>query len=81
MNGELLEIEDSITATHFIGALVRNRCSNFRFWIINVYGPANHDFSEDFITELGEFCAGVSLPILMGGDFNLIRNDNDSVGM
>jgi hypothetical protein len=39
--------------------------------------PAQHDLSEDFILELFELCNNEELPILMGGDFNLIRNNKD----
>lgn len=74
---EGFEIENSIKYTHFIGFLIRNRLSNFRFWVLNVYGPAQHDLSEDFINELYEFSAKVELPIVMGGDFNLIRNNKE----
>ena len=45
--------------------------------MINVYGPAQHDMSKDFILELSNFCARETLPILMGGDFNLIRSNRD----
>jgi len=51
--------------------------TNFRFWFVNIYGPAQHDFSEAFIQELSIFCANEALPVLLGGDFNLIRSNND----
>jgi hypothetical protein len=44
---------------------------------LSIYGPAQHDQSDDFILELSSFCANEVLPILMGGDFNLIRNNKD----
>jgi hypothetical protein len=50
---------------------------NFRFWIINVYGPAQHEFSLDFIKWLSDFCSNEPLPVLLGGDFNLIRSNRD----
>lgn len=34
------EIEHWELASYFLGCLVRNRLTNFRFWIITVYGPA-----------------------------------------
>lgn len=74
---ESFEIEQVQMANHFLGCLIRNRLSNFRFWIINVYGPAQHEFSEDFILEITNFCAMEPLPIILGGDFNLIRSNKD----
>ena len=32
---------------------------------------------EIFLQELADFCDKESLPILLGGDFNLIRNDKE----
>lgn len=37
----------------------------------------NMIFSNDFIKELSSFCSTELLPILMGGDFNLIRSNKD----
>jgi hypothetical protein len=71
------EIEQSTVSTFFIAILVRNRLSNYRYWVMNVYGPAHHDLSEGFIQDIKDFCDEQSLPILMGGDFNLIRNNNE----
>lgn len=74
---EILDIEDSISTKYFICLLLRNKTTNFRFWCINVYGPAKHEFSADFVQELSEFCETAVLPLVMGGDFNLIRNNKE----
>lgn len=44
---------------------------------MNIYGPAQHSHSVDFLKEVQDFCANENLPILMGGDFNLIRNNKE----
>jgi hypothetical protein len=72
-----MEMEDQKIGTYFLNILIRMRNSNFRFWLCNIYGPANHEFSEDFIKELSDFCVSESLPALLGGDFNLIRHHED----
>jgi len=77
VKSDSLKIEDSVVEDYFLGVLVRHRMSNFRFWIINVYGPAQHEFPLDFIQGLSRFCTDELLPILMGGDFNLIRSNRD----
>jgi hypothetical protein len=43
------EVEEVNLAAHFIGCLVRDRLSNFRFWVLNVYGPAQHDLFAAFV--------------------------------
>lgn len=74
---DTFEMEEVFHGNYFLGVLLRQRVNNFRFWCINVYGPAKHEFSMDFILELSGFCKGEMLPILLGGDFNLIRNNRD----
>lgn len=77
VNNDNLEVEDTIFQNFFLGVLVRNKIFNHRFWILNVYGPAQHQLSGDFIQELSSFCCELVLLVLMGGDFNLIRNNNE----
>jgi hypothetical protein len=74
---ETFEIEKVESANFFLGCLVRNRLTNYRFWFLDIYGLAHHDLSEDFIQELSSFYDNELLPILMGGDFNLIRNNKE----
>lgn len=71
------EIEQSTVSTYFLAVLVRNRKTNHMYWVMNVYGPAHHNMSEGFILDIKDFCAEQMLPILMGGDFNLIWNNNE----
>lgn len=73
INSKNFEVEDVCS----IAALVRNRRTNFRFWVVNVYGPAQHEFSAKFVRDISSFCSRECLPILMGGDFNLIRSNKE----
>ena len=40
VRAESFEVEDSVFENFFTGVLVRNRVTNYRYWVINVYGPA-----------------------------------------
>jgi hypothetical protein len=77
VNPEFLEIEHTKYLQYSLWVLVRNRLTNFRYWVVDVYGPAHHDSSADFILELSDTCSQEDLPLLMGGDFNLIRSNKD----
>lgn len=77
VNDDLFEVEDLKYLEYNLWVLVRNRPTNFRFWLINVYGPAQHEFLAEFILELTENCVTESLPLIFGGDFNLIRSSKD----
>ena len=74
---DILEIEETVLEDCFISILVRHRVTNVRYWIVNVYGSAQHVQSPGFIQDLSSFCRRETLPILMGGDFNLIRCNGD----
>jgi hypothetical protein len=42
-----------------------------------VYGAAQEEEKEDFLRDLGEICREQGLPLLVGGDFNLLRESAD----
>jgi exonuclease III len=46
---------------------------NVKWCLIIVYGAAQASDKEDFLVELGNICSNQNLPILVGGDFNLLR--------
>lgn len=62
---DAFEIVDSILEDYFVAILVRHRSFNVRYWTVNVYGPAKHELSSDFIQMLSAFCERETLPILM----------------
>jgi hypothetical protein len=70
---ETCELEDSEIVDYFISMVLRSRLSNVRWELITVYGPAQHSSSSYFISELSQKCIRATLPLLLGGDFNLIR--------
>jgi hypothetical protein len=70
---ETYELEESELGEYFISMVLRSRLSNVRWELITVYGPAQYNSSADFISELSRKCMRATLPLLLGGDFNLIR--------
>lgn len=67
INNENFELEQSAFGSFFLASLIRDRKTNHRFWVLNIYGPAQHHLSADFLKELHDFCVNEHLPILMGG--------------
>jgi hypothetical protein len=70
----LHEVEDSEIGEYYTSMVLRDKVTNFRWELISVYGPAQHAKSVDFIAELSSKCLYSMLPLVFGGDFNLIRN-------
>jgi exonuclease III len=54
-----------------LGVITRD--DNFQWEIIYVYGPVHTERKSAFLQELNQKMLSVSWPIVMGGDFNLIR--------
>ena len=42
-----------------------------------VYGAAQPEFKKQFLAKLVQACRKMSLPLLIGGDFNIIRNSSE----
>jgi hypothetical protein len=60
------EVEETEVGEYYVSMVIRNRMSNVRWVLITVYGPAQHNLSTDFISELSRKCMGTTLPMMMG---------------
>jgi exonuclease III len=70
---EVVEVGAFDEGTFFISALLRHRKCSFKWEVLVVYGPAQHDRLELFLEELKQKCLRIDVPVVLGGDFNLIR--------
>jgi hypothetical protein len=61
----------------FISATILQRNNNLKWRFVLVYGPADHSRTAEFLGELVDEVGRNSLPIVVGGDFNLIRLAGD----
>jgi hypothetical protein len=52
---------------------LKNKCDNFQWILIAVYGLALKK-KDNFLLELAHTCSTETLPLLVGGDFNVLRN-------
>ncbi|KAK1683865.1 hypothetical protein QYE76_044713 [Lolium multiflorum] len=82
--GMLIGVRDSMfevgaisRGQFFLSVAVLHRVSNRTMDIIGVYGPADHGRSREFLQELSAKIATSTRPLLLGGDFNLIRAAED----
>jgi hypothetical protein len=69
----LFEMEDFEVGEFYVSMMLWHRTRNFRWEMLTVYGPAHHDLSASFISELCRKCMYPTLPLVRGGDLNLIR--------
>jgi hypothetical protein len=61
----------------FLSASILHRISGFKFDFIGVYGPADHGRSSQFLGDLETKVLSSSFPVVVLGDFNLIRGPQD----
>jgi hypothetical protein len=52
---------------------IRNRANDFIWSLVAIYGAAQDAFMANFLRELVNLAKDNSYPILIGGDFNLLR--------
>ena len=46
---------------------------DFTWRLVNVYGPVQEDKKSSFLQEVREIVSQCTLPLIIGGDFNLVR--------
>lgn len=61
----------------FLGVEVIQKNNGFRWELLVVYGPADHSRSGDFFRELHAKIHASANPMVVGGDFNLLRRVDD----
>jgi hypothetical protein len=52
---------------------IRNKSDNFTWSLVAVYGADQNEFKADFLHELFNLGKHNPYPILIGGDFNLLK--------
>ncbi|XP_071678461.1 uncharacterized protein [Lolium perenne] len=63
--------------TFFISATILQRKNNMKWCFFLVYGPADHRRTDEFLGELTHAVAGCQFPVVIAGDFNLIRTADE----
>lgn len=54
-----------------------DKINRVKWNLLVVYGSAHDDRKMDFLSELSSFCSKNKEPILIGGDFNIIRYSSE----
>jgi hypothetical protein len=54
-----------------------NKSNNFKWALVVVYGPTQDEHKESFLAELVNMCSHENLPLVMGGDYNILRHSSE----
>jgi exonuclease III len=56
---------------------VKSKIDEFELLLVPVYGVAQDKFKHDFLADLVRMCDSETLPILLAGDFNILRRPGE----
>ncbi|XP_020154759.1 uncharacterized protein [Aegilops tauschii subsp. strangulata] len=71
------EVGSMDRAQFFVSMELFEHALNFKWDVTIVYGPAHHSRSASFLEELHRKVSAASLPVVVGGDFNLLHFAED----
>ena len=74
---ETLEVLNVVRGDFAVKFRVRSKLDGFRWSLVAVYGAAQPELKPDFLVDLVRICGDETLPILVGGDFNIIRRRDE----
>jgi hypothetical protein len=77
VNKDTFEVVDWSSGSFYIRADVRQLDNSTLWTFFVVYGPADHRRTLEFLAELSAAISACTLPLVVGGDFNLIRGSED----
>jgi hypothetical protein len=77
VNLDVMDVGSIDDGEFFVKFRVRDKVRDFKWVLVAVYGVAQPEFKESFLTELVHSCNHERLPLCIGGDFNIIRNSSE----
>jgi hypothetical protein len=77
VNLQIFDIGAIDEGDHFIKFHLCNKSNDFKWALVVVYGPAQPEQKENFLAELVHMCSHENLPLLMGGDYNILRHSSE----
>jgi hypothetical protein len=73
----IFEIANWNQYEYCVSVIIKNQLDNFIWRLIVVYGSSYEEKKMEFISELHVVMSSWQGPTLVGGDFNLVRNQSD----
>jgi hypothetical protein len=77
VNLSVLVVENTQVGDFFVNFTVKNKCDGFRWVLMTVYGAAQPEHKDSFLAEFVNTCSSQTLPLLVGGDFNIIGSPGE----
>lgn len=74
---DLYSVSSWTKGRYFLSASIATKATGASWELCVVYGPTDHSWPPSFHDELRLFVSNISGPIVVGGDFNLIKEERD----
>jgi hypothetical protein len=74
---DTFDVREKEMGNFMIRILVVHKENDFIWNFINVYGAAQNDQKQKFLSELYSFCSKCIHPMLVGDDFNILWKETD----
>jgi exonuclease III len=74
VNKDKIDVLDIKHGNFLLKFKLRNKEDNFEWSLLAVYGAAQDNEKEAFLSEQVRMCDTENVPLLVGGDFNIIRS-------
>ena len=76
-NSTSISVQNVVTGDFCVKFQLKSKVDGFLWTLVVVYGAAQDNLKPDFLAELVRICENETLPTLVGGDFNIIRRQED----
>ena len=70
---DTMDVLASSDGEYHVKLHIRNKADNFTWSLVAVYGASQEEFKADFLREMVNLAKDNPYPIIIGGDFNLLR--------
>jgi len=77
IKNDRFDVESFDIGDYMIIANVFDKNLKKHWSLANIYGLAQDEFKVSFLSELSNFCFKAKYPILMDGDFNILRYSSE----
>jgi exonuclease III len=77
INLATLKVQKVDSGEFCIKLVLRSKCNGYEWALVPVYGAAQDNHKHEFLSELVRMCDVEPLPMLLEGDFNILRRPED----
>lgn len=78
LNSDMFDFVNIVEGNFMITCCILHKSKGLMWNFIIVYGPAQTDYRDSFLSEFSDVCATSKVPLLFGGDFNILRGVDET---